>query len=235
LPDDITAACAEFPNDNPALHRGAIWRCADPCEPASVEAPVGPFGAVAVREPVSPRLVAAFDADEGEFGGDIEIVDELVFDGDFVQEGAVLVALPGAPAHSDDPFVVWMQRVEDAVRSAGGGADLVRGLSWLVGEGPPGSCTLPDASARALAEGDLVERGSDGLARSERLTRAVDAWKGILRGESEDFSACGGSSLDEWTSDVAARLLGAPARAAGLRRDLRARGVAAFGLLDEVG
>jgi hypothetical protein len=38
--------------------------------------------------------------------------------------------------------------------------------------------------------------------------------------------------LDEWAADLLARLLGAPARATGLRRDLRSRGVAAFGLVE---
>ena len=56
------------------------------------------------------------------------------------------------------------------------------------------------------------------------------AWQGILRGESEDFSLCGGT-LDEWTANVLARLLGNAGRADGIRRELRRRGIAAFGLV----
>jgi hypothetical protein len=164
--------------------------------------------------------------------GDIEIVDELVFEGDFVDEGFAVPASPSLPVVADDPFAVWMQRVKETLAASGGAPDALNGLSWLMGGG--GSGELPDATARALTEGNYIVRGNDGFARTPRLARAVDAWKGILRGASEDFSACGASSLDEWTADVAARLLGSPARAGSLRRDLRARGVAAFGLLDEV-
>jgi hypothetical protein len=38
--------------------------------------------------------------------------------------------------------------------------------------------------------------------------------------------------LDEWAADVLARLFGAPDRSAQLRRELRGRGVAAFGLIE---
>jgi hypothetical protein len=57
----------------------------------------------------------------------------------------------------------------------------------------------------------------------------VLAWQGILRGESEDFGALG--PLDEWAADVVARVVGNPARADGIRRELRRRGVAAFGVV----
>ena len=43
------AACAEFPNDNPALHRGAIWRCVALGAPASSELPEP--GVLAEQEP----------------------------------------------------------------------------------------------------------------------------------------------------------------------------------------
>ena len=58
------------------------------------------------------------------------------------------------------------------------------------------------------------------------------AWRAILRGTSDDFTACGGAMLDEWAAGILARLLGAPAREPVLRRELRARGVAAFGLVE---
>ena len=38
--------------------------------------------------------------------------------------------------------------------------------------------------------------------------------------------------LDEWAADVLARLMGAPDRIPSLRRDLRTRGVVAFGLVE---
>jgi hypothetical protein len=65
------------------------------------------------------------------------------------------------------------------------------------------------------------------------IRTAAAAWQAILRGESEDFSACGATTLDEWSSMLVAVALGEPARADSLRRELRRRGVAAFGLIVE--
>ena len=59
------------------------------------------------------------------------------------------------------------------------------------------------------------------------------AWQGILRGESEDFGACGGAMLDEWCAALIAGVLGQSVRADGLKRELRRRGVAAFGLVEQ--
>ena len=56
----------------------------------------------------------------------------------------------------------------------------------------------------------------------------AQAWAGILRGTSEDWDAVGGSMLDEWAADTLARVTGADAQM--LKRELRARGIAAFGL-----
>ena len=72
--------------------------------------------------------------------------------------------------------------------------------------------------------------------RSSPFTAKVVAWQGILRGESEDFSLPDGGALeplDEWAADVLARVLGSPARADAVRRDVRRRGIAAFGLVSE--
>lgn len=58
--------------------------------------------------------------------------------------------------------------------------------------------------------------------------KTAQAWAGILRGTSEDWDAIGGSMLDEWAAATLARVTGADANV--LKRDLRARGIAAFGL-----
>jgi len=57
------------------------------------------------------------------------------------------------------------------------------------------------------------------------------AWQSVLRGESGDLSACGESTLDNWTADLIARLVANPDQAPTIRRDLRRRGIAAFGML----
>jgi hypothetical protein len=58
--------------------------------------------------------------------------------------------------------------------------------------------------------------------------KVAQAWAGIIRGTSEDWDAVGGSMLDEWAADTLARVTGADAQM--LKRELRARGIAAFGL-----
>ena len=81
------------------------------------------------------------------------------------------------------------------------------------------------------------EAGSSGAFASLTDHLAGDAiasaWRAILRGESDDFAACGPKSLDEWASEALAHFLNAPTKAGALRRELRARGVAAYGLVME--
>jgi hypothetical protein len=55
----------------------------------------------------------------------------------------------------------------------------------------------------------------------------------VLQGECEDLSGCGALALDEWCAGIVARAIGNIARADGLRRELRRRGVAAFGWMED--
>jgi hypothetical protein len=87
---------------------------------------------------------------------------------------------------------------------------------------------LADDAVAALTEGGLVADG----ALTAAFTTTADAWSAVLRGTSDDLDACGGATLDEWAADLLARLLGSAARAPAVRRELRSRGVAAFGLLE---
>jgi hypothetical protein len=60
----------------------------------------------------------------------------------------------------------------------------------------------------------------------------IGAWRAVLKGVSEDLSACGAQTLDRWAAELLATALGLPAgRVEELRRELRRRGVAAFGML----
>jgi hypothetical protein len=57
-------------------------------------------------------------------------------------------------------------------------------------------------------------------------------WREVLDGTSADLSACGNTTLDVWGAELLAALLCIPReRADELRRALRQRGVAAFGML----
>ena len=64
------------------------------------------------------------------------------------------------------------------------------------------------------------------------LARSAAAWRDVLTGASDDYVACGDLPLDEWAAFALAAVAGAPERASDLRRELRARGLAAFGIID---
>jgi hypothetical protein len=58
------------------------------------------------------------------------------------------------------------------------------------------------------------------------------AWRDVLDGANGDLSACGSMTLDVWGADIVAALIGSPReRTDDIRRALRQRGVAAFGML----
>ena len=284
MSNQVLAACAEFPNDNRALHRGAVWHCADVTGPASPELPLievvvaqlteatpepvavihEPIAAatpeplvvipepvvlkpepVPVHEPAPPisepavvipepvavvleaaaeptpapvvveaSLVAEPSTDPSppvleaeDEGDDIEIVDEIVL------EHVVDESIPPPPPPAvDDPFVALTAVLEDVAKSAGAAEPAMAILRTLLGR-------------ERLAD--------DAPADSATLRAQAAGWQAILRGDSEDFSLVGSTSLDEWSSLVIARALGEPSRADAFRRDLRRRGVAAFGLVIE--
>jgi hypothetical protein len=246
------AACAEFPNDNSSLHSGAIWRCANTCEHASVELPTS-------RSMHPARGVeeeAGEFASEDDWPDDVEIVDELSFEGEIFEEvpahplpvppaaaaDASSLPVPGASGASGsgerdrDPYRLLVDRIARVARDAGGGDPAARGARWLLGSlasDAEGTVGLPTGAWEALAAPGYVDTTYGGLRASDAFRRKVTAWQGVLRGDSEDFSECGSTPLDEWSADIVARLLGSPSRAAGLRQDLRRLGVAAFGLVDD--
>jgi hypothetical protein len=161
-----TAVCAEYPNDNPALHRGVTWVCE-----SVLGAPVA----------VPAEIVSAAD----DFDDEIEIVDDL--DAPRIEPTAL----------EDDRFSTFVRMLVDIVHTSGDGA-------------------AADRLTAALA--------SDPTAR---------AWRAIILSESDDFAACGAKTLDEWAADLVAQALTAPSKTEIVRRELRARGVAAFGLVPD--
>jgi hypothetical protein len=90
---------------------------------------------------------------------------------------------------------------------------------------------LSETAQAALFEGKILETTDDGVRTTEAFASTRMAWQSILRGESGDLSACGESTLDSWTADVVARLIAHPDKTQSIRRDLRRRGIAAFGML----
>lgn len=235
----MASLAAEFPNDNPDLHEGVIWVCLDVTGGPSAErrapetAPVVPIEAVEqaaaieeveeVEEEAPPTArpsgifaIAQVDApfeveldaiDEPE---DAIVVEEMTPFEDAAMEIVVAEAPAGADAETepaDDPFLVFVGAVA-AVAEAEGSAELAARVRALLVDG-------------RIDEDAPVEPSSVTIAR---------AWQGILRNTSEDWDAIGGAMLDEWAADLLARMLGVAERAPMLKRELRARGIAGFGL-----
>jgi hypothetical protein len=233
----VSLAC-EFPNDNPSLHAGVSWICHSPTglpqpELSVHEPPEAACGArqaaeahaatlVAVEMPVAPRVV---EPEVVEVAADEIVVEELE-PVEVLVEGVVpvfeSVAPPSfsddssaLPPPSDDPFTTLVCALADVAIGAGA---------------PHVAAMLPALmfDARVPEHMNVVAGIYDGDGIDPEFARTTAAWRAILRGTSDDFSDCG--MLDEWASDVLARLLEGQEAAPKLKKELRSRGVAAFGL-----
>jgi hypothetical protein len=158
-----------------------------------------------------------YGVEDEDDGRDIEIVDELEpFDFDLPSE--------------DDPFATFVTTlVEVAVEAGCEKAAAI--LPALLDQGRVVPHVLSSSVTETLLSTGLLVSTSAGLVGGETFRRTAAAWRAILRGDSEDFSACGTRMLDEWAADLVAGLVAAPAKSEHLRRELRTRGVAAFGLV----
>ncbi len=173
----------------------------------------------------------------GEDAEPIEIVDELSFE-DAVDDGLVVAEPAGAGAEPApaDPFARLVSSLEEVARGLGARDEGIACLAALFGQTRLDGFNPGECAAEALVAAGVVARGARGFSRSQTFTAKVLAWQGILRGESEDFSLPDGGALDpldEWAADLVARVVGPPARADLIRRELRRRGIAAFGLVAE--
>jgi hypothetical protein len=214
----VLSLAAEFPNDNPALHRGASWVCLTPTSPPTAVLPE-PTPNLALAAP-PPLVLAAVEEDREE--DEPIVVEEL----DPLEDASIEGDEPALAPVPDDPFTALLCALaEVAVRV--GSPDAAAILPALLMDGRL-EHPLPEGAAEALAEAGIIEGG----VVAEPFVRTTRAWRAILRGSSEGFDVCGTAMLDEWAADLLARLLGSPARAHLLRRELRARGVAAFGVVE---
>ncbi len=224
---------AEFPNDNPELHLGTIWVCRETCGAAEPEMPdearmptptptptptpnLTPspnllsasrpeFGVPPIPEipPPTESMVVLAAPSRGELEAEL-VVDEIVIEElDF---DLSYVPLESTPPPQPEP-------TETGALDDDAYATLVKTLSEVV-EAEGGN----RESVVALLQGEDA-----GVAA---------AWRAVLCGENDDISTCGAAMLDEWSADIVARALGMPAKATQLRRELRSRGVCAFGLVE---
>jgi hypothetical protein len=112
---------------------------------------------------------------------------------------------------------------------AEGATQVAAELPLILGQGRLRSWALDESAQRALRSRGYLD--AEGDAASAAFRSVADAWRSVLDGSSQDLSACGEKTLDEWGSSLLAGLLGrAPQGAEDLRRALRRAGVAAFGM-----
>jgi hypothetical protein len=237
------ALCSEFPNDNPSLHEGAIWRCTEIGASASCEVPLPneiPSQVIAMAEPIEfgNADVADGAVELEEDVGTVEVAEDFTFEDDFEAEETRGHSTAGESQELTtettlDMFETFVGVLEEVVIASGGDTRAVACLHALLGQSRLEGVAVDDSVTEALVAGALVVRTDRGLVRAPTFTALVLAWQGILRGESEDFGPCGAATLDEWSANLVARVLGLASRAEGIRRELRRRGVAAFGFLAE--
>lgn len=270
----MVSLASEFPNDNPALHRGTIWVCVEPTGPALAERPIprganslaaaGPtsvgagedgrmiVGLVERSEARAPAEVLVDPFDDRERDSELApfVVEELEpvevqLEGELAWVDALMNAMPDEPPRADegalrpvlhdstvlpvapdDPFTLLVCTLADV--AIGAGSPYVASLlPALLLDG-----RLPEPLSESLADTLRAAGIWDGAEVTPSFIAVTRAWSAILHGTSDDFSACGPSMLDEWAANLLACLLGAPANAFSLRKELRSRGVAAFGLVD---
>jgi len=217
---------SEFPNDNSEISDGAIWICPELTGPAQLELPE--------YEPVpSERFVLFFDDEEEIVDGPIDI------DIDSGAPAISVTPLDPSPELSPEP-----EPEPENEADAGFGHFESTLVAALLAQGATRSAALVPKLLRLEplpADGlgkdvqlTLQSRGYlDGGARySAKFRELCGAWSAVLRGASQDFAACGTTTLDRFGAELLAALLAVPAtRADELRRDLRKAGIAAFGVL----
>jgi hypothetical protein len=164
---------------------------------------------------VETEALEPVDDDEGE----IEIVAELE-----------PIELDFEKSSEADPFFTFVQTLVDVAVEAGC-EKAAAILPALLENGVVMPGVLPNAAVEALVSNGVLMRTEAGLVGGEAFQKTAAAWRAIMRGDSEDFSSCGPRMLDEWAADLVAGLMASPTKSEGLRRQLRTRGVAAFGLV----
>jgi hypothetical protein len=236
----------EFPSDNMEL-----WRAHPPQEAVEVLVsqvslmPVSMDLAEAILTDVGNTSVAEREPEE-----EVEIVDDFEADAfaDVIHESSIPPALESMvvskmPLDEVEPlpgpeitnyFAIFLTTLAEVALAHGVHDELVAAIPGILGAERLDVRSLDEALVEGLVTRGLLTRGESGLVvRSDTVVRTAAAWRGALDGAEPDFSACGTAMFDEWSADLVARLAGTPQKVEILRRELRGRGVAAFGLLVE--
>jgi hypothetical protein len=142
------------------------------------------------------------------------------------------VPAPAPPADRPDPFAYFVEAVAQVAAMFGGddastwASRLLTGAALVSAE----ELAPPPLILDALRAGAILDPTGATSSPSDPFARATTQWRRALRGEPSDLGSCAAEPLDDWAASLVAQL--APGRDLGsIRRELRRRGIAAFGLV----
>jgi hypothetical protein len=253
---------SEFPNDNAEISGGTIWICEDLTGPATPELapPTSLNEAAAPFEPmVNESFVLYFDDDDSaegpvELDADGPTPSFTVLATEPESSPAEPESSPAEPESSPyEPEPESSRAEPEPSGEPAAKGDVAPAFAHfesalvaaLLAQGATRSAAivprllrLESLSAESLNKDILLTLQSrgylDGHARySAKYRELCGAWMAVLQGTSQDFAACGTTTLDRFGAELLAALLAVPAtRADELRRGLRKAGIAAFGVLE---
>lgn len=165
---------------------------------------------------------------ESEPEPEVEVAD--FDDADFAEVETVSSAPPASLPCPEDPFQLFVRTLVEVSLAAGAPARVVAILPGMLGAARLDVHALDPSTLDKLVAANVLARTETGaITRSESLVTNVQAWRATLLGEEAVLSVS--STLDEWSAHIIATLAAAPERKEALRRELRSRGIAAFGMI----
>ncbi len=214
-------ASIEFPSDNPEL-----WQLRAPLASLAILIAEAEAESESETESIAEPVALAEPETVAESEPDIE-VEVIEFDeSDFAAIENESIPPPAAP----DAFQIYVRTLIEVALAAGAPGRVVEILPGMLGLARLDVQSLDASAIDVLVTANLLARKETGtIARSDAFVAAAQAWRSTLLGEDADFSACT-TMLDEWSANLIAALAGVPNQRESFRRDLRAKGIAAFGM-----
>jgi hypothetical protein len=224
-PVEVPALALDLGDIGPSNAEAAATSC-EPLELDVVE--------VTAQKAAPVDAVFEFDADEGapEATSPARVVEES---GPCVAEGAPAEARASVPAIAEspaalDPFAAYVSAVVE-VAEAAGHTRAAAALPMLLEGADFDPSVLPEEAQARLIAARILVRSEAAVSPSDGFTSMAGAWRSVLRGLTNDLSACGATTLDGWSADLLSAFGVGQGGATDVRRELRRRGVAAFGML----
>lgn len=170
------------------------------------------------------------EARPSESEGTVELEFDSELDPAAAEPDGLEVDVDTTDAPPDGAFGQVLRSVREVLEAYGAVASARAVVPFAV-HGVISKRSLPETVCAELIRSGLAEVHGEDLRASAWLGRAVSGWRGVLSGECSDLSVCGETTLDRFAAQLGAALLGTSSRTDELRRELRRKGVAAFGVL----